>query len=352
MTTPNDLTPQYQPYDGTQPMPNAAPATTPNAGHPQQYAVYAPPSYPPNAGHPHRYPNPDTDTAADGYGAQRTNQRRNPYTGDPDADAASANTSYAGDAYAGNPYARYDGFPTGPGEARSGTRHDGGNANAGATDAPGGSGVPGSSGTDSSPSSGPASNSGSATNSGTASGFAAAFATPAGAPPLDQPYYGCPPQEAFLRFFRKYVTVSGRASRSEYWWWILISLVVAFVLRFLSGATDGALGFLATIWMLGTLIPGFAIAIRRLHDSNRPGWLVVAPYSMWAVGGIAVLAGAAGAIFGALNMLSGSGGHVAAGVGGGALFIGIIVILAGIVVNIVLMAAPTKPEGARFDGVR
>ncbi|KFI54500.1 DUF805 domain-containing protein [Bifidobacterium callitrichos] len=174
------------------------------------------------------------------------------------------------------------------------------------------------------------------------------------APPLHQPYYGCPPQEAFLRFFKKYVTVSGRASRSEYWWWMLIAFGIALMLRFLANATDGALGFLGTIWTLGTLVPGFAIAIRRLHDSNRPGWLVTMPYALGFGGAIIIIVGAASALSGALGALGsdGSGGHVAAGVGGGIAFlVGIVVVLAGVIVNIVLMLAPSRPEGARFDAV-
>ncbi|WP_181281192.1 DUF805 domain-containing protein [Bifidobacterium callitrichos] len=174
------------------------------------------------------------------------------------------------------------------------------------------------------------------------------------APPLHQPYYGCPPQEAFVRFFKKYVTVSGRASRSEYWWWTLIAFGIALALRFLANATDGALGILGTIWALGTLVPGFAIAIRRLHDSNRPGWLVVTPYALGFGGAIIILIGAASALSGAIGALGsgGSGGHVAAGVGGGIAFlVGIVVALAGVVVNIVLMLAPSRPEGARFDAV-
>ena len=191
-----------------------------------------------------------------------------------------------------------------------------------------------------------------ASRAGTGSRTGGTGGTATDAPPLDEPYYGCPPQEAFLRFFKKYVTVSGRASRSEYWWWMLIAFGIALVLRFLSSATDGTLGFLGTIWTLGTLIPGFAIAIRRLHDSNRPGWLVVTPYALWFVGAIFILGGAASALFGAIGSLGGGTGHAAAGVGGGiALLIGVIAVLAGFVVNIVLMVAPSKPEGARFDAV-
>lgn len=52
-------------------------------------------------------------------------------------------------------------------------------------------------------------------------------------PPLNKPYYGCPPQEAVTRFFRKYVVFSGRASRSEFWWAILGYVIVSVVLSWL-----------------------------------------------------------------------------------------------------------------------
>ena len=45
-------------------------------------------------------------------------------------------------------------------------------------------------------------------------------------PPLHLPYPGAPAGEAITRFFRKYATFSGRASRAEYWWIILATLIV------------------------------------------------------------------------------------------------------------------------------
>lgn len=345
MTNPNDQIPQPAPhhpqYDVQR---HDAAQSTPNAAPPDSYASYAaytPPSYPPagasrddtrnTAGRP-RDPYGTGPYVTDQYGSS------NQYATNPTAYAGSPGAAPNAGAYAGT-------SPTnGP--------------YASATDADGAPHGAGTAGTDDSRFTEPNSDSDSRTRrprsdstSSASSAFAAAFSPSPDAPPLDQPYYGCPPKEAAIRFFRKYVTVSGRASRSEYWWWILISFVAALVLRFLSGATNGALGFLATIWALGTLLPGFTIAIRRLHDSNRPGWLIVTPYALWAVGGIAVLAGAAGAIFGAISMFGGSGGHVTAGVGGVAFLIGIVAILAGVVVNVVLMLAPSKPEGARFDAV-
>ena len=49
--------------------------------------------------------------------------------------------------------------------------------------------------------------------------------------------------------------VQGRASRSEFWWWVLAAFGINIVLDILNTATDEKLGFLATIWGLATLIP-------------------------------------------------------------------------------------------------
>jgi len=108
-------------------------------------------------------------------------------------------------------------------------------------------------------------------------------------PALDQPYYGAPLSAAVRRFFKKYATFSGRASRSEYWWWVLVSVVVSFALQLLITVTGGARmqpngtwqiegGFgvvfvvLYVIWGLAIIIPSLALLVRRLHDSNHSAW--------------------------------------------------------------------------------
>jgi uncharacterized membrane protein YhaH (DUF805 family) len=96
---------------------------------------------------------------------------------------------------------------------------------------------------------------------------------------------------AVKRFFKKYATFSGRASRSEYWWWTLVSVVVSIILNILVGTGSAAttstgvssslgpgatLGFiLVVIWGLGTIIPSLALGVRRLHDGNFSGWLLL-----------------------------------------------------------------------------
>ena len=76
---------------------------------------------------------------------------------------------------------------------------------------------------------------------------------------------------AFKRVvFENYANFNGRASKSEYWWYILASIILSV------GATiiDAILGtsFVNSILSLALLVPGIAVAARRLHDTNRSGW--------------------------------------------------------------------------------
>jgi len=67
--------------------------------------------------------------------------------------------------------------------------------------------------------------------------------------------------------FRNYVNFKGRATRSEYWWWALIAQIVT------SGVSEG-LGAVVTLVLL---VPGIAVAIRRMHDTNHRGWWQLFP---------------------------------------------------------------------------
>jgi len=84
--------------------------------------------------------------------------------------------------------------------------------------------------------------------------------------------------------YSKYFTFSGRASRSEYWWFILYSLILSVILRVLIASifNQPAYGadviFSDSYWsstfvnFLLTGIPGIAVMVRRLHDVNKSGW--------------------------------------------------------------------------------
>jgi uncharacterized membrane protein YhaH (DUF805 family) len=122
-------------------------------------------------------------------------------------------------------------------------------------------------------------------------------------PALDMPHYGISFIDAIKRGFKKYATFSGRASRSEYWWWALFSFIVylvllvpAYVLGITTssdgGRTPGAaaipLIILLVVFYLLMIVPTLALTVRRLHDAGYSGWLallMLVPY----VGGLILL---------------------------------------------------------------
>ena len=76
--------------------------------------------------------------------------------------------------------------------------------------------------------------------------------------------------------FRKYFDFKGRASRSEFWWFILFSIlltIVAFILdSLLFSTSDLETGPLELLVSLSLTIPQLAVAARRLHDIGKSGW--------------------------------------------------------------------------------
>ena len=70
-----------------------------------------------------------------------------------------------------------------------------------------------------------------------------------------------------------YVDFSGRASRSEYWWFYLFTGLVSLGLGLLVGSLgDTPAALLLGLLPIGLIIPGLATLIRRMHDSGRSGW--------------------------------------------------------------------------------
>ena len=66
--------------------------------------------------------------------------------------------------------------------------------------------------------------------------------------------------EAVKVCFSKYVGFEGRATRSEYWWWVLFAILVSFVLGMLR------LELVNALFSLAILLPSIAVGARRLHD--------------------------------------------------------------------------------------
>ncbi len=79
----------------------------------------------------------------------------------------------------------------------------------------------------------------------------------------------------FLTVLKKYAVFSGRARRSEYWYFVLFSTIISFALAYL----DVALGtlYIGMIYSLAILIPSIAVAVRRMHDVGKSGWYCLIP---------------------------------------------------------------------------
>ena len=94
---------------------------------------------------------------------------------------------------------------------------------------------------------------------------------------------------------QKYATFKGRASRSEYWWFALF--------MFLLGIVGLISEIIDVIISLLILIPSIAVTVRRLHDTNRSGWLLLGLFGFFAVGGS--IAAAGGEDFGMIIIILG-----------------------------------------------
>ena len=98
--------------------------------------------------------------------------------------------------------------------------------------------------------------------------------------------------EAVKRAFSQYCCFSGRASRSEYWWFYLFNILIVTALQIIqviaiggaaaSGSYGGAMAgagifaILQWIWSIVALLPGLGLFVRRLHDIGKGGgWIFI-----------------------------------------------------------------------------
>jgi uncharacterized membrane protein YhaH (DUF805 family) len=80
----------------------------------------------------------------------------------------------------------------------------------------------------------------------------------------------------YLIVLRKYAEFTGRARRKEYWYFMLFNMIIAIILGIIGGIV-GAGSTIGNIYNLVVLVPSLAVAIRRLHDTDRSGWWLLLP---------------------------------------------------------------------------
>lgn len=84
----------------------------------------------------------------------------------------------------------------------------------------------------------------------------------------------------YLEVLKKYTVFAGRSRRKEYWFFALFNLLIVVLLVLIDGLTgtlnqSAGLGLLSGLYTLAVLIPGIAVTVRRLHDTDRSGWWVL-----------------------------------------------------------------------------
>ena len=92
----------------------------------------------------------------------------------------------------------------------------------------------------------------------------------------------------YLEALKKYATFSGRSRRKEYWMFFLINISISIVLAF-SPFVLGALGGLLYMgYALAMIVPGIALAVRRLQDQGKEWtWIFIGLVPL--IGGIWLL---------------------------------------------------------------
>jgi uncharacterized membrane protein YhaH (DUF805 family) len=99
--------------------------------------------------------------------------------------------------------------------------------------------------------------------------------------------------------FKRYFEFSGRSSRSELWWFFLLTTLSGFLLQMISVATFDPWSYssyrfidvIILLWTLFTFIPQISVQVRRLHDLNRTGLWLLLFYGLYLIGVMILLFG-------------------------------------------------------------
>jgi len=79
----------------------------------------------------------------------------------------------------------------------------------------------------------------------------------------------------YLKVLQNYATFSGRARRSEYWYFFLFNVIISIPFGFVCGIMK--VPQLANLYSLAVLLPSIAVGVRRMHDVGKSGWFLLIP---------------------------------------------------------------------------
>lgn len=92
----------------------------------------------------------------------------------------------------------------------------------------------------------------------------------------------------YLSVLKNYATFTGRARRSEYWYFVLFNIIFCVIAMFLdqmlgttftinsgAGAMVLPYGYIYVLYALIVFLPGLAVTVRRMHDIGKSGWFIL-----------------------------------------------------------------------------
>jgi len=79
----------------------------------------------------------------------------------------------------------------------------------------------------------------------------------------------------YLKVLQNYANFNGRARRKEYWMFFLFNILISIILNLIDANAGNEV--LGTVYSLAMLVPGIAVAVRRMHDVGKSGWYVLIP---------------------------------------------------------------------------
>jgi uncharacterized membrane protein YhaH (DUF805 family) len=79
----------------------------------------------------------------------------------------------------------------------------------------------------------------------------------------------------YIKVLQQYSVFKGRASRSEYWYFVLFNLIITIIISIIDVAAGTV--YINTIYSLAVLLPSIAVGVRRMHDVNKSGWYILIP---------------------------------------------------------------------------
>ncbi|PAW49080.1 MULTISPECIES: DUF805 domain-containing protein [Pseudomonas] len=101
-----------------------------------------------------------------------------------------------------------------------------------------------------------------------------------GAPQAAQPSYASGPAittgNPYVEALKNYAEFKGRATRREYWMFVLINMGICIVMGVLDAMLNTK-GVLYNLYSLAMLLPSIAVGARRMHDTDRSGWWLLLP---------------------------------------------------------------------------